>query len=273
MVNRLWRWHFGRGIVGSVDNFGKLGDRPTNQPLLDWLALRFVENGWSIKKMHRLIVLSNTYRMSTAVNGKALSVDPENRLLWRMPRRRLEAESIRDAIMLVSGDLDLTPGGTLLERYKPREYFSNTRKGGEVDYDRNIRSVYMPVVRSTLYDFFQAFDFADPSALNGDRQSSVVSPQALFVMNGSIPLKHSRKWASRLLGRRDLTDAGRVDLAYEEAFARLPGVNERDRALTFIHKMESAHEDRALDGSEPRERAWESFCRTLFGSSEFIYLN
>ena len=273
MVNRLWRWHFGRGIVGSVDNFGKLGDRPTNQPLLDWLALRFVENGWSIKKMHRLIVLSNTYRMSTAVNGKALSVDPENRLLWRMPRRRLEAESIRDAIMLVSGDLDLTPGGTLLERYKPREYFSNTKKGGEVDYDRNIRAVYMPVVRSTLYDFFQAFDFADPSALNGDRQSSVVAPQALFVMNGSIPLKHSHKWASRLLGRGDLTDAGRVDVAYEEAFARLPDVNERDRALTFIHKMEATLEESELDGSKPQERAWESFCRTLFGSSEFIYLN
>ena len=132
MVNRLWRWHFGRGIVGSIDNFGKLGDRPTNQPLLDWLALRFVENGWSIKKMHRLIVLSNTYRMSTAVNDKAVSVDPENRLLWRMPRRRLEAESIRDAIMLVSGDLDLTTGGTLLERYKPREYFSNTKKGARL---------------------------------------------------------------------------------------------------------------------------------------------
>ena len=273
MVNRLWRWHFGRGIVGSVDNFGKLGDRPTNQPLLDWLALRFVENGWSIKKMNRLIVLSNTYRMNTAVNDKSVSVDPENRLLWRMPRRRLEAESIRDAIMLVSGDLDLTPGGTLLERYKPREYFSNTKKGGEVDYDRNIRAVYMPVVRSTLYDFFQAFDFADPSALNGDRQSSVVAPQALFVMNGSIPLKHSRKWASRLLGRRDLTDAGRVDVAYEEAFARLPDVNERDRALTFIHKMEATLEESEVDRSKPRERAWESFCRTLFGSSEFIYLN
>ncbi len=273
MVNRLWRWHFGRGIVGSIDNFGKLGDRPTNQPLLDWLALRFVENGWSIKKMHRLIVLSNTYRMSTAVNDKAVSVDPENRLLWRMPRRRLEAESIRDAIMLVSGDLDLTTGGTLLERYKPREYFSNTKKGGEVDYDRNIRAVYMPVVRSTLYDFFQAFDFADPSALNGDRQSSVVAPQALFVMNGSLPLKHSRKWASRLLGRHDLTDAGRVDVAYEEAFSRLPDVNERDRALTFIHKMEAAFEEREPDEPKRRERAWESFCRTLFGSSEFIYLN
>ena len=273
MVNRLWRWHFGRGIVGSIDNFGKLGDRPTNQPLLDWLALRFVENGWSIKKMHRLIVLSNTYRMSTAVNDKAVSIDPENRLLWRMPRRRLEAESIRDAIMLVSGHLDLTTGGTLLEQYKPREYFSNTKKGGEVDYDRNIRAVYMPVVRSTLYDFFQAFDFADPSALNGDRQSSVVAPQALFVMNGSIPLKHSRKWASRLLGRQDLSDAGRVDVAYEEAFARLPDVNERDRALTFIHKMEDALDEREPDEHMRRERSWESFCRTLFGSSEFIYLN
>ena len=128
-------------------------------------------------------------------------------------------------------------------------------------------------MRSTLYDFFQAFDFADPSALNGDRQSSVVAPQALFVMNGSLPLKHSRKWVSRLLGRHDLTDAGRVDVAYEEAFSRLPDVNERDRALTFIHKMEAAFEEREPDEPKRRERAWESFCRTLFGSSEFIYLN
>src|SRR5207244_3442905 len=108
MANRIWRWHFGRGIVPSVDNFGRLGEPPSNLPLLDWLALRFIERGWSIKQMHRLIMLSNTYQMSSAYDARAAEIDPENTLLWRMSRRRLEAEEIRDAIMAVSGNLDLT---------------------------------------------------------------------------------------------------------------------------------------------------------------------
>ncbi|MDA1311981.1 MAG: DUF1549 domain-containing protein [Acidobacteria bacterium] len=273
MVNRLWRWHFGRGIVGSTDNFGKLGDRPTNQPLLDWLAIRFIENDWSIKQMHRLIILSSTYQMSTAFNEQAADVDPENTLLWRMPRRRLEAETIRDAIMAVSGHLDFAMGDTLLSKYKPRDYVSNTARGGNVDYDRNIRAVYVPVVRSAMYDFFRSFDFADPSALNGDRGSSVVAPQALFAMNGSVALEHSRLWAERLLSRADLGDADRVGLAYEEAFARPVNPSEVDRALTFIHEIEEAIEDRKRDAAERRAKAWESFCRGLFGSSEFIYLD
>ena len=273
MVNRMWRWHFGRGIVGSTDNFGKLGDRPTNQPLLDWLALRFVNSDWSMKQMHRVMMLSNTYRMSTAFNATAATVDPENKLLWRMPRRRLEAESIRDAIMAVSGDLDFATGGTLLEKYKPRQYVSNTRQGGNVDYDRNIRAVYIPVVRSAMYDFFRSFDFADPSSLNGDRGSSVVAPQALFSMNGSVPMKHSREWAARLLAEQDLTDGDRIDVAYEEAFTRLPDAQERDRALTFIHEIDAALADKEDDAVKRRERAWASYCRTLFGSSEFIYLD
>ena len=121
MANRIWRWHFGRGIVPSTDNFGRLGEPPTNQPLLDWLALRFIEDGWSIKAMHRLIMLSNTYQMSSRYDARAAETDPENTLLWRMNRRRLEAESIRDAIMAVSGDLDFTEGGSILA-YKDRQY-------------------------------------------------------------------------------------------------------------------------------------------------------
>ena len=273
MVNRMWRWHFGQGIVGSTDNFGKLGDRPTNQPLLDWLASHFVKSGWSMKQMHRVMVLSNTYRMSTTFNAKAATTDPENKLLWRMPRRRLEAESIRDAIMAVSGDLDFATGGTLLEKYKPRQYVSNTKQGGNVDYDRNIRAVYIPVVRSAMYDFFRSFDFADPSSLNGNRGSSVVAPQALFSMNGSVPMKHSREWAGRLLAEQDLTDGDRIDVAYEEAFARLPDANERDRALTFIHEVDAALRDKQDDDAKRREQAWASFCRGLFGASEFIYLD
>ena len=190
-----------------------------------------------------------------------------------MPRRRLEAESIRDAIMSVSGHLDLTMGGTLLEKYKPRQYVSNTKQGGNVDYDRNIRAVYVPVVRSAMYDFFRSFDFADPSALNGDRGSTVVAPQALFAMNGSVLLEHSRLWAERLLGRDDLSDPQRVMVAYEEAFSRRPRPNETDRALTFIHEIGQTLEERQPDPDQRRAKAWESFCRGLFGSSEFIYLD
>src|SRR5262249_48079111 len=115
MVNRLWKWHFGEGLVRSPDNFGKLGDRPVNQPLLDWLAVQFVKRGWSIKAMHRLLMLSSTYQMSTAYDERAATFDPENRLHWRMNRRRLDAEEIRDAILAVSGSLDATMGGSLFQ--------------------------------------------------------------------------------------------------------------------------------------------------------------
>src|SRR5207244_4689098 len=138
MVNRLWRWHFGRGIVPSTDNFGRLGEPPTNQPLLDWLALRFIERGWSIKEMHRLIMLSSTYQMGSPFDARAAEIDPENKLLWRANRRRLEAEEIRDAVMAVSGDLKLVEGGSILN-YKDRQYVANTSKRGQIDYDRNIR--------------------------------------------------------------------------------------------------------------------------------------
>ena len=209
MANRIWRWHFGRGIVPSVDNFGRLGEPPTNLPLLDWLALRFVERNWSIKQMHRMIMLSNTYQMSTAYDGHAAEIDPENTLLWRMNRTRLEAEEIRDAIMAVSGDLDLTAGGSIL-KYKDRQYVSDTEKRGGIDYDRNRRAVYIPVVRSSMYEVFQAFDMPDPATSNGDRNATVVAPQALFMMNGSVVLRHTRTMAGKLLARADLDDAGRV---------------------------------------------------------------
>jgi hypothetical protein len=161
IVNRIWRGHFGRGIVATMDNFGRLGEKPSNQALLDWLALRFIEDGWSIKSMHRLLMLSSVYQMSSEYTAKSAEVDPENILLWRMPRRRLEAEAIRDGIMSVSGGLLTSEGGSLLP-YKDREYVANTARGGNIDYDRPIRAVYIPVVRSSMYDVFQAFDLPDP---------------------------------------------------------------------------------------------------------------
>ncbi len=272
MANRIWRWHFGRGIVPSVDNFGRLGERPTNQPLLDWLAVQFTGHKWSVKDMHRLIMLSNTYQMSSKYDEHSAEVDPENTLLWRVNRQRLEAEPIRDAIMAVSGDLDLTQGGSLMA-YKDRQYVSDTEKRGGMDYDRNRRAVYIPVVRSSMYEVFQAFDMPDPATSTGDRAATVVAPQALFMMNGTVVLKHTRTMAEHLLKRSDLDDAGRVRDAYERALARPPSPKEIDGALSFIAQVDRAMEKRKTDPAERRTFAWQSFCKALLSSNEFIYLN
>jgi len=272
MANRIWRWHFGRGIVPLVDNFGRLGEMPTNQPLLDWLALRFVEQGWSMKQMHRLIMLSSTYQMSSTYNARSAEVDPENTLLWRANRRRLEAEAIRDAVTAVSGDIDLSMGGTVLS-YKDRQYVSNTSRRGGADYDILRRSVYIPVVRSSMYEMFQAFDLPDSSTPNGDRNSTVVAPQALFVMNASLVLKCARSMAQKLLLRTGLDDAARIRDAYEQALARPPAEQDVDRALTFIARVEKAVETHETDAAKRRLFAWQSFCKALMASNEFIYVN
>jgi mono/diheme cytochrome c family protein len=272
MVNRIWRWHFGRGIVPSVDNFGRLGEKPVNQPLLDWLALRFIDGGWSIKSMHRLILLSNTYQLSSDYQERGAELDPENTLLWRASRRRLEVEAIRDAIMAVSGGLDVTAGGSIL-KYKDRQYVANTSRRGDIDYDRPVRAVYIPVIRSSMYDVFRAFDLPDPSTPNGDRDSTVVAPQALFMMNGSVVLRHSRRMAESLLALSGVDDAGRIRDAYERALARPPSPSEVDRGLTFFAQVEQALRDRQKDDAERRILAWQSFCKALIATNEFIYLN
>ena len=272
MVNRLWRWHFGRGIVPSTDNFGRLGQPPSNQPLLDWLASELVRSDWSIKRMHRLILLSSTYRMSSAYDEKANAADPENNLLWRANRRRLEVEPMRDAIVYLSEDLDLSMGGSILD-VRDRARVASTRSRGNLDYDRNRRAVYLPVVRSSLYDLFGAFEFADPSVPNGNRGETVVAPQALFMMNGSLMLRHTRRMADRLLEDEHLDDAGRVRDTYERVLGRPPRPAEIDRALTFIANIEESIGGRSADPQERRARAWQSFCKAVIGSSEFLYIN
>ena len=165
-MNRVWRWHFGRGLVRSVDNFGKLGELPSHPELLDWLANRFVADGWSLKTLHREIMLSRTYQMSTPGTEHAAAVDPENRLLWRMPRRRMEAEELRDSILAAGGLLDTTMGGTLLATVAlsgPVGTAASSRSPSL--YESTRRSVYLPVLRGALYEMFETFDFPDPGGL------------------------------------------------------------------------------------------------------------
>jgi len=269
MVNRIWRWHFGRGIVPSTDNFGRLGEKPVNQPLLDWLALRFIEQGWSVKSMHRLIMTSSTYQMSSAYDERSFETDPENTLQWRFNRRRLEAESVRDAIITVSGGMQWVNGGSILA-YKDRQYVANTSKRGGVDYDRPIRAVYLPVVRSSMYELFTAFDLPDPSVPQGDRNASVIAPQALFMMNGSVVLQHTRRLAERLLTMPLADDGARVREAYEMALSRPATGAEVDQALTFLGRIEK---ELPADAKDRMAMKWQSFCKSLLASNEFIYIN
>ncbi|HWB14269.1 MAG TPA: DUF1553 domain-containing protein [Pirellulales bacterium] len=271
MVNRVWRGHFGEGLVRTPDNFGRLGERPTHPDLLDWLARRFVEDGWSLKSLHRRIMLSATYQMSSAYDARAAEIDPDNRLLWRVDRRRLEAEAVRDAILATSGRLDRAVGGSLLAA-SPRQYVASTTSVDSTQYDSFRRSIYLPVIRSALYDVFQAFDFAEPSVPNGSRAATTVAPQALFMMNGPLVIAETTHLADELLRQIATDDAARVQSLYRRAFARPADGTEVARALQFVGELESNTAWQALSPTERRRKAWQSLCRVVLSSNEFIYL-
>jgi cytochrome c553 len=264
IVNRVWQHHFGEGIVRTPDNFGRLGDRPTHPELLDWLAARFVADGWSLKKLHKRILLSETYRRSAAHDPKAAFADPDNRLLWRFNRRRLEAEAIRDAMLAVAGTLDRTAGGSLLNNGN-FEYVSNDRPKVAARYDTTRRSVYLPVVRNNVYDFFQAFDFAEPHVPAGKRAATVVAPQALFMLNNPFVGAQAAAFAEALLALPG-ADADRVRAAYPRAFGREATADEVARALAFLAEYEAS----LGDAAGRRAKAWAAWCRVLFASSEFV---
>ena len=270
IANRIWRWRFGAGLVRTPDNFGRLGSRPDNPALLDWLALRLVESGWSIKALHRLILLSSTYQMSSRFDAKAVEIDPENRHLWRWSRHRLEAEAVRDSILFASGGLEFTMGGTLLGT-QDRAYVATTASTNATTYASRRRSVYLPVIRSALYEVLQAFDFADPSTTNGDRDSTTVAPQALFLLNSDLMTTESRRMASRLLNGAG-SDSDRIRRAYCVAFARPPSELELREAAEFLDRY-AAEVDGALSPEERRLRAWPALARALLSSSELLHVD
>ncbi len=271
-VNRVWRAHFGAGLVRTADNFGLLGEPPTHPELLDHLAVTFMRSGWSEKQLHRMILLSSTYQMSTRYNEGAAAVDPENRLLWRMDRRRLSAEEIRDAILACGGSLDRTMTGTLLTTPN-RNYVTSTANVNPVVYQTARRSVYLPVVRSALYEVFQAFDFPDPTTSNGERGSTTVAPQALFMMNSELTATETRHWADRLLGNGELqTDAARIAAIFERAYGRLPTDDETSGAIAFLKTYQAALPSDIGNEQEKRTRTWQGLCRAVLSANEFLYV-
>lgn len=271
MVNRIWRHHFGVGIVRTVDNFGKLGDAPSHPELLDWLAAAFVEKGWSQKELHRIILSSSTYRMSSDWNERGAAADPENRLLWRFNRQRLEVEAIRDSMLFVSGALSSERGGSLLKT--PNfGYVTNDQSNNQAQYDSPRRSIYIPVIRNAVYDLFQVFDFVEPSFLNGDRSVTTVAPQALFLLNGDLVREQSRNFASRLR-KESSGDGARVRRAHELAYGRPATADEVASALQFIRRYEVALASREPDAAKRYETAWAAYTQALLASSEFITIN
>lgn len=271
LVNRVWQAHFGDGLVRSSDNFGRLGEQPTHPELLDWLARQFVESGWSIKALHRLILKSAVWQQSTNWNEAAAAADPENYLLWRMNRRRLEAEAIRDSLLAIGGDLDRTMGGSLLPT-ENRKYVTSTSNINVEIYNSPRRTIYLPIVRSAIFDYLTAFDFGDPSAMNGKRDRTTVAPQALFLMNSGLVAKESESLSKTLLAMPG-DDAGRVRSAFERFYSRLPNDNELASSLEFISSYEKTLAERETGQDQQRPLAWKAFCRALMATNEFLYVN
>ena len=262
LVNRVWRWHFGQGLVATPDNFGVIGDRPINRELLDWLAVEFIRNDWSLKWLHRTILLSSTWQMSSQSDPAAESVDPQNRLQWRANMRRLEAEAIRDSILAVTGQLDSKLGGSLVSLGN-REFFFNHTSKDETDYNSNRRSIYLPVVRNHLYEVFSLFDYSDAGSVVGHRTTSTVAPQALFLLNSEFILTASRRLAQSLIDSS--SDPGdRIRNAYQRVLFRSPDREELDEALRFVN---------ANDDTPAEELpTWSMLCQALLTSNEFLYV-
>ncbi len=264
MANRIWQGHFGDGIVRTPDNYGRLGERPNHPELLDYLARTFVEDGWSIKKMHRLIMLSKTYQMSAAFDETKKAKDPENRLLSHFPRQRLSIEEIRDAYLAMGGDLDLTMGGTL----DPGVGTDGETSAGRISMNpekTNRRSIYLPLRRSNLPTLFTLFDFGDATSPEGHRSPTTVATQALFVMNSPMVMREANHLATDVL-RQEKADKRRVEEIYMRVLDRKPDASEIDQGLTYLASL------RRKWSTIDEEKAWTSFTHVLMASNEFIFV-
>ena len=268
-VNRIWQGHFGEGLVRSPDNFGLLGDKPTHPALLDWLGRRFIASGWKTKSLHRAIMLSSAYQMQTTFNEAAFLADPDNRMWWRRNRRRLEVEAIRDSLLAVSGRLDDSMGGTLLPTPN-RGYVTGTANFFPQIYGSNRRSVYLPVVRSALYELYQVFDFADPTVLNGKRDSTTLATQALFMLNSQLVAEQAHELTQQLLAQANLDDTARVRQVFLTCYQREPLFSETARSLDFLNRLEAAQPETVP--ADRRSAAWRGLCRTLLAANEFLFV-
>jgi hypothetical protein len=265
MANRVWLHLIGRGLAGTPDNFGASGQAPGNPALLDHLALSFVENGWSVKKLIRTIILSRTYQLSSDFNARNNEADPDNVLVWRMPKRRLEAEALRDTMLVLAGRLDLNPpkGSPVAKAGEGNAVFRGPRggRGGEDASADTHRTVYQPIVRDSVPESLTLFDFPDPSLIIGERATTTVPAQSLYLMNNSFVIRQAEALADALLNSND-DEAGKLTRAYELCYSRPPSAKELKTAQKFVAEYGKKQTPRAT---------WTALCQALFAGAEFSH--
>lgn len=289
MINRIWLWHFGRGIVGTPNDFGRKGERPSHEKLLNWLATEFVSSGWSIKSMHRMIMLSNTYQMSSQVFEPLYAkIDPENRYLWRMNRRRLEGEALWDSMHSVAGTLNLNMGGRAVTPPLSPDEFSALSGNGPYKWhvssdlaDHRRRGIYILVRRNFTYPMFEAFDNPDNSVSCPKREVTTVTPQVLWFMNHQQSLNQAQEFAKRLL-KGNNTPSKWIEKGWYLALGRLPTKQEKNESLLLLQafekkeiKAENWLNLASANNSIPLSKAvaLTKFCLSLFNLSEFMYVD
>jgi hypothetical protein len=294
IVNRLWEHHFGRGLVATPNDFGVRGEPPTHPELLDWLAVELVESGWSLKHLHRLMVLSNTYQQDSRPNDAGRKADPDNRLLWRMNRRRLDGESLRDGVLAVAGTLNPKVGGPSVRVPLQKEVYDLIFTENEPDglwpvtpdpREHTRRSLYLFAKRNLRLPLFEVFDQPDTLSSCPVRAVSTFAPQALTLLNGSFLHEQSQSFAARLLREAGSDPQAQVERAYRLALARPPRDAERREALAFLDGQTELLRDRlrarlrvgvppdAPDDADPAEAAaLADFCLALLNRNEFLYV-
>jgi mono/diheme cytochrome c family protein len=271
MVNRVWQHLFGTGLVETVDNFGALGERPTHPELLDHLAIRFMDEGWSMKRLIKSVVLSRTYRLDSRHDEANYAVDPQNKLLWRMAPRRIDAEALRDAMLAVSGQLDLSrPVGSPVMELASGE-IGRKLKLDPIQRPSNHRSVYLPILRGVVPEMLSVFDLADPNLVVGQREVTTVATQALFMMNSPFVVEQAEATTRQLLSQSQ-DDAARIGLLYARALGRPASDEEIQRAAAYLDAYRDAAAAAGKKAGDPQLAAWSSLCQAVMASAEFRYV-
>ncbi|MCC2668065.1 MAG: Planctomycete cytochrome, partial [Armatimonadetes bacterium] len=280
-VNRLWQHHFGEGLVRTVNDFGKQGEAPSHPELLEWLSSELIQGGWKLKPLHRLLVLSSTYRQSAAPGGGAADprrVDPENRLLWHRAPRRIEAEAFRDAMLSVSGSLNEQRYGPAFK--PPIQPEAIQARNVKDPYPANVkdtpetrrRTIYSFHKRVVQYPLLQAFDGPDAAASCGRRNTTTVAPQALAVLNEPFVRLRAQDLAARVRADAGEDAAAQVDRAYRLALGRAPAPKEQAAALRFLEQQAARRKARDA-GTDAGLLALTDFAQVLFGLNEFMYVD
>jgi len=271
MVNRIWQHHFGKGIVQTPNDFGKQGKAPTHPELLDFLATRFIESGWSVKAMHKLIVLSKAWQLASVDVPQSVKADSTNELFWKFERRRLDAESIRDTLLFVSGELDESARG--VHPFPPAKTWGFTQHAPFVAvYETRGRSVYLMQQRLRKNPYLALFDGADPSSSTGVRLPSTTPLQALFLMNDPLAHNAATKFALRVIAS-STDESGRLTFAYQNAVNRAPTSEELHHCGEFLTRYRDRLTALKTPTNQVEVQTWTAFARALMSANEFVFLD